>query len=263
MKRSLWVQLFLFVALIALAVLGYLFLLSLFRNMAGGSALAAAFLAAVCLAVNVGFFRSEGRTTRDIGLNAPKLRITQFALGFLSGGILVLTWAATIVTVGSARWHFQSGLNLADAVALAVFYLFNNAGEELAYRGFAFLRLEERSGRGVAIIATSMAFALMHFQGGMPLLNALVGVLTNGLIFAALFSRWKSLPLVLGFHFATNIFQDVYGLRQSGLSLAEFKNVNLSGGREVGMLALVGCINLAVLLFVLWPLLFSRKRPTT
>jgi len=260
MKRRLWLRLVLFVVLIACSVIGYLFLSSLLRNYPAGNTLAAGFLALACFAVNVKFFRLDGRTMADIGFNTPKLRVAQFGLGFLAGGILVLAWAVIIVTVGSAHWQFHAGFNMTGAVALVVFYFFNNAGEELAYRGYAFLRLEERYGRGLAIITTSLAFALMHFQGGMNLLNALVGVLTNGLIFAILFSRWKSLPLVLGFHLATNIFQDLYGLRQTALSLAEFKDVNTSGGRDVGMLALVGCLNLGILLFLIWPFLSSRIR---
>lgn len=260
MNRSLWSRLILFALLTSLAVVGYLFLLSLLRNLATGSALAAAFLAAACLAINLAFFRLEDRTPGCIGLNAPLLRIAQFGLGLLGGGILVLAWVAIITLVGSARWQFQGGFNPAGAATLAAFYFFNNAGEELAYRGYAFLRLEERYSRGAAIVATSLAFALLHFQGGMSLLAAMAGVLTNGLVFAALFSRWKSLPLVLGFHVATNIFQDVYGLRKSALSVAEFSNVNTTGGRDASMLALVGGLNFVVLLIVLWPFLFSRKR---
>jgi hypothetical protein len=47
----------------------------------------------------------------------------------------------------------------------------------------------------------------------------LAGVFSSGLIFGAVFARWRSVPLALGFHVATNIIQDVSGLRTSAASL--------------------------------------------
>jgi membrane protease YdiL (CAAX protease family) len=262
MKRISGLKLLLFVAAIFLSVLGYLFLSSLLRNVVWGSMLAAAFLAVSCLAANAGFFRSEDRSIREIGFDDRISRIGQLGVGFLAGGSLVAAWSIIVVVVGSARWQFHSGLNVTAATILVVFYLFNNLGEELAYRGYAFLRLEERFGRGITIVATSLVFALMHFQGGMPLLSVLVGVLSNGLIFGVLFSRWKSLPLVLGFHVGTNIFQDVFGLRNTALSFFEFKTIDTTGGRDLDILIAVGCLNFLVALCLYRPFLKSRQGRT-
>ena len=68
-------------------------------------------------------------------------------------------------------------------------------------------------------MATSSLFALLHVQGGVPWLSVLAGVLTSGLVFGAIFARWRSVPLALGFHVATNIVQDTSGLRTSAASL--------------------------------------------
>jgi hypothetical protein len=49
--------------------------------------------------------------------------------------------------------------------------------------------------------------------------SAVGGVLTSSLIFAAIFLRWRSVPLVLGFHAATNVMQELLGIRSTGLTL--------------------------------------------
>jgi membrane protease YdiL (CAAX protease family) len=99
------------------------------------------------------------------------------------------------------------------------FNFFNNVAEELAYRGYAFLRLIERLGAIPTVVVTSAVFALLHLQAGLPWLSVLAGVFTTGLVFGAIFERWRSLPLALGFHVATNIGQDTSGLRASAASL--------------------------------------------
>ena len=249
------VKVLFFAAAVAVCILGYLFLLSLFRNHSLGSALAAAFLAFACLLLNREFLRSESGSLANIGLDAPRLRTGQFLAAFLAGTVLVGCWALVAAGLTSAHWKVASGLERGAVPGLLVFYVLNNAAEELAYRGYAFLVLEKTYGRLVAITSTSIVFTLMHMQGGMPLPQAAAGTLTNALIFGVLFSRWKSLPVSLGCHLATNVVQDMCGLRQSQLTLLTWSDVDISGGRGIAVLVLVAGINLAVVAFV------SRMNP--
>ena len=99
------------------------------------------------------------------------------------------------------------------------FTFFNNAGEELVYRGYAFVRLASRFGPYLTVVATSGLFALLHLQAGLPWPSVLAGVFTAAVVFGAIFARWRSVPLALGFHVATNIAQDASGLRTSAASL--------------------------------------------
>jgi membrane protease YdiL (CAAX protease family) len=91
-------------------------------------------------------------------------------------------------------------------VLAGTFAFFNNAGEELVYRGYAFVRLADRFACSGDCFHVP-GLAILHLQAGIPWLNVAAGVLTSGLIFAILFARWRSLPLALGFHFATNVFR--------------------------------------------------------
>ena len=84
---------------------------------------------------------------------------------------------------------------------------------------------------------------------------------TSGVIFAALFARWRSLPLALGFHVATNIVQDVTGLRPSASSIlaAEYPLGSANMGRAI--LVGIALLNLTVAMVLLfWP---RRSRSLT
>jgi membrane protease YdiL (CAAX protease family) len=171
----------------------------------------------------------------------------QLGIGFAGGTVLLLGWNLIVTIATSAHWQWRSGFNSAAVPGPVIFYLFNNAAEELAYRGYAFLRLEEAYGRTVAMVGTSVVFALMHMQGGMSWLNAALGVLTTSMVFGMVMSRWKSLPLVIGFHWATNVMQDVLGLRQTPLSLVQLEGGRtVESGRGLFILLAVAFLNLAV-----------------
>ena len=99
------------------------------------------------------------------------------------------------------------------------FCLFNNAAEELAYRAYLLRKLSERFGATTAVVSTAALFALLHLQAGVPAISVMTVVFTSGVLFAVLFLRWRSLPLVVGFHMAANVGQELIGLRVTGLTV--------------------------------------------
>jgi membrane protease YdiL (CAAX protease family) len=138
------------------------------------------------------------------------------------------------------------------------FNFFNNVAEEMTYRGYAFLRLVERLGAMSTVLVTSAAFALLHLQAGLPWLSVLAGVFTTGLVFGAIFERWRSLPLAFGFHVATNIAQDASGLRNSAASLLMPTYPSSVAGDGTLILASIAVLNLLIAAGVV----LIARRPT-
>ena len=206
------------------------------------------------------FLRLDGKSPSDLGLSSGDNRIPHFGLGFVAGSALTAVWVAIVTVTTGATWHMNTAFSAATLIGASLFNFFNNVGEELVYRGYAFLRIAERFGPYLTAIATSALFALLHLQAGLPWLSVLAGVFSSGLIFAAIFARWRSLPLALGFHVATNIVQDASGLRSSAASL--FEPVYSASPVEAAPLSLAGIalVNLTVAAVIL---LSSRKRDTS
>ena len=245
-------SLLVFIAACAVSVVGYLFLLS---ALAGGTtrswaSVAPAFcLALAMLALNARFLRRDGLSLASLGFTHLSRRVFEFLVAFLAGGALVVLWAAALALVGGAHWAPYPGFSWTNAVGLAAFTLFNNAAEELSYRGWFFLRIESVFGATAAVVAPTLLFAAAHVQGGVPWPNAVAGVLTTGLIFALLFHLTRSLPLVLGFHLATNLFQEALGLRVGPATVVSpHYSVAMTSAQGYQTLALVAAINLIVVL---------------
>jgi membrane protease YdiL (CAAX protease family) len=239
----------LFLLLAALALLVYLFLLSALRGKLGAfsAAVPAAVIAILTLILNWLFLRHEGRSLAELGFDRPHLRIRQAALGFVGGAMTAGLWVLALWAVTSPSWRVAEAFHGVAAVGALTFIIFNNAAEELVYRGYLFLLVARTYGRVAAVAGTSILFTLLHIQGGVPWPSALAGVLTSALLFAVLFVRWQSLPLVLAFHVGTNFVQELAGVRVTGLTLfVPHYPQNGTTLQSLTVLASVALINSAV-----------------
>ena len=245
----------------ALCVLVYLFLLN-FPGLGRGS-LTAGLTPAVVLAASTAwltarFLRKDGLAPAALGLTASHRPLSRLVHGILAGGALTGFWLFIVTVATGATWHMNPGFSYLVLVGTCVFNFFNNLAEELVYRGYAFVRLIERLGPTLTVVVTSAVFALLHLQAGLPWLSVLAGVFTTGLVFGAIFERWRSLPLALGFHVATNVAQDASGLRAGAASLFLPTYPSLVSGGGTMILASIAMLNLLLAAGIL---LVARRPP--
>lgn len=253
---------FFFLALSAIAVIGYLFLLNVLSGKAGpfSAAIPAIFLSLAALTINRRFLKAEGRSLVEVGFNRPLLRGGQVAVAFVAGAITVGAWIVAMHSILSVTWRVAQSFRASAAAGSFVFLVFNNLGEELVYRSYLFLLLMRSYGTAVAVISTSLLFTLLHIQAGVPWPNALAGVFTSALIYAALFVRWQSAPLVLAFHVGMNVAQEVPGLRTTGLTIfmPQF-GTGITPRQSSAVLFFAAVINVSVAVALL---VFGRKTGT-
>jgi len=198
--------------------------------------------------------RAEGWPVTVLGLGRGQRPIAIFAAGFVAGTGLAALWMGVVTLVTGATWHANPAFNGVALLLACLFHLFNNIGEELVYRGYLFLRLASAWGAVAATLATSGAFALLHLQAGLPWLSVLSVVFTAALLFGAVFARWRSLPLALGLHVATNLVQDATGLRTSAASLWVIEDPAGPAQHGPDILVAIAVLNAVIALAVLlWP----------
>ena len=198
--------------------------------------------------------RSDGLSAAILGLGAGRRMTARFAQGLLAGVTITGLWMGIITMATGASWEPNPTFNLGALVLASLFHFFNNVGEELVYRGYLFVRLAASWGAVATVVATSGVFALLHLQAGLPWPSVVAAVLTAGLLFGAIFARWRSLPLALGFHVATNIAQDALGLRLGAASLLRSAYPTGGAGRSSVILASIALLNVTVAIGLLfWP----------
>ena len=165
--------------------------------------------------------RIDRRTLADAGLT-PQGFFSETAIGLLIGGgvfsaIIAMMGAFGLYQTGSVNPHFKPVLPLELFLCIAVF-------QEVAVRGCIFQTLERCYGSGVALVASSLFFGLLHLGSpveglttGEWLVGPLFLSLETGLLFSAAYLLTRRLWLPIGLHWGWNFFEtSMYGTANSG-----------------------------------------------
>jgi len=187
----------------------------------GGLTVEFCLAAAAVLGYGIVTRRIEGRSLADAGLAARGI-FSETAIGLMIGGgvfsaIIGMMGAFGVYHMGSVNPHFRPLLPLALFLCIAVF-------QETAMRGCIFQTLERHYGSGIALIASSLFFGLLHLGNSVNGLSTgqwLIGPLflsfETGLLFSAAYLLTRRLWLPIGLHWGWNFFEtSIYGTADSG-----------------------------------------------
>jgi hypothetical protein len=210
----------------------------------------------------------DGDTLLGLGLQAGKRWSREIGTGLALGLLLMafifgLEWALGWVRVEGFAWQRQPPMTLFGILlGYASFYTVVAFSEEIAFRGYILQNLREEWGTPVALLASSLLFALLHGLNPHFTPLALVGIALAGVFMAYGYLLTGSLWLPIAFHFTWNFAQGplfsfpVSGLASEGLLLLERGDSPslITGGAfgpEGGLLGVIAIL-LGLLLLWLW-----------
>ena len=165
--------------------------------------------------------RIDKRTLTAAGL-APVGFFSETGIGLIIGGGVFSAVIGAMSTfrlyeIGGINAYFKPLLPLALFLCVAVF-------QEVAMRGCIFQTLERRWGSGIALVASSLFFGLLHLGSPVEGLSTgewLVGpfflAFETGFLFTAAYLLTRRLWLPIGLHLGWNFFEtSIYGTANSG-----------------------------------------------
>ena len=152
--------------------------------------------------------------------------VFKFGRGFLVGGVMFAAVVGVLAALGmmaTDRTPMEStGAAAIGGLAIAlVGWTIQATTEEVVARGWLMSTLAARSNVWVAVLASSLLFALLHLFNENVSLLAMANIMLVG-VFFAIFSIYEgSLWGVAGIHTAWNMAQaNVFGLEVSGQDLS-------------------------------------------
>jgi membrane protease YdiL (CAAX protease family) len=182
-----------------------------------------------------GLLAVDGRHPGALGFHLRSSWPSEAILG-LGLGVLVGLVVVTFLTIaGAVSWTLEEGTPggyLSGAGSALAFFLLPAAGEEAFFRGYPLLIVAGALGPGIALIATSLVFGVMHLGNPEVQWIGALNVAVMGLFLGALLLRTKSLWWASGAHLGWNVTLGfVADLPVSGLDLvdAPYVVVNPSG----------------------------------
>lgn len=225
----------------------------------GGIWLIAALVAGI-----VALRRLDGRSWRALGITPDARAARDSASALLFGVALLLLAVVPLLVGGLLRFAGDAGGGAGWAASLAVglaVLALPAAAEEVLFRGYVFQVLARAGGTTTAVLATSLAFALLH--GGNPevgriaLANIFVAGVWLALVYVRTASLWAATAAHLGWNWAMAVALD---LPVSGLDWLDTPLYDamvggpawLSGGRFGPEGGLVATIALALGALAMW-----------
>ena len=173
----------------------------------------------IALALTAVFLKFHKKSFAQMGLVWQRNTIKKFATGFAIGfGIIS---AVILSLIGFAGLTITSN----PSVSITHFFLAMVAFiplafmEELAFRGYPFIKLNQTIGIWGTQIIIALLFAGYHVAGGMPLLSALMGPGIWAFVFGVALLHSGGLALPTGMHVAANFTQALVGIKTDFPSL--------------------------------------------
>lgn len=174
----------------------------------------------------------DRRPLRSLGLALRPGWLADFGRGVLAAAILLgIVFAISLLTggirvEGFARPAPEGTSIIAYLIGAIVAFVFIGAYEEIMFRGYVLQRLEERSGKFVAVAVSSIVFALLHGANPGASWFGIFNTIVIGVLLAALYYRSRSLWMPIGFHFGWNFLLGyAYTLPVSGIPIYGILNV--------------------------------------
>ena len=188
----------------------------------------------------------------DLGFQT-KNRSIDFIVGTAVGlGTMILGF---ILLIGIGEIDFSRLVfEPVDLIISVLLFLIVALVEEALFRGYVLKNLMLSTNKYVALVFSSILFALMHGMNPNISLFSLFDLFCAGMILGITYIYTKNLWYPIGLHFGWNLFQTHFGFNVSGqdfYSLIEFNYTtgNLLNGGEFGFEGSVFSIFAQLLIF--------------
>lgn len=181
-------------------------------------------------------------------------------------GIMGIVWAVGILALSFLIVWGLNGVDIIQTEAIGIgllgylsFFFLVAIVEEFVFRGYLLQMMTEHLNYKVAILVTSLGFAIIHLANDHFTWIAFCNLTLGGILMALLYFKYKSLYAPIGFHWLWNYFQgNILGFGVSGNDVMGVLQISiqepnwLSGGRFGLEGSIFTCLLLGAAIFYLW-----------
>ena len=150
---------------------------------------------------------------KNIGFIPGRKEGIRFVSGFTIGFIMVMLQVLITLCFGHYQIKLEQSVSFISCLPFLFLYFFAALREELVSRSYTLRSLNYATGPITAIIITTVLFITEHIVAGMDWRMAILGNGLGAILFSVAALKTKGLALPLGLHFAWNLGQWLFGLK--------------------------------------------------
>ncbi|MDR2382353.1 MAG: CPBP family intramembrane metalloprotease [Prevotellaceae bacterium] len=190
--------------------------------------------------------------------------IIEILLGIIIGSLIITLGAFILIVLNEVKVT-EIEFNLPNVLISMTFFAFVAINEEILMRGYILNNFLQSMNKYLALVLSSLIFALLHLLNPSFNLMGFISILFAGMLLGFFYIHTKSLWFALVLHFCWNFFQGtIFGFKVSGnptysiISQHPVKNNILNGGEFGFEGSIFSPIFIAIAILVIW-WIFIRK----
>lgn len=198
-----------------------------------------------------------------LGLST-KGRIEEFNAGFFIGGLVMALAYVLLVFMDEIRFK-EIVFEPKEIIYSILTYTFVSISEEMLARGYVLKNLMLSFNKYIALIVSSLIFAMLHLANPNMDWFSFFGLFSAGILLGISYIYTKNLWFPIGLHLSWNLFQSLFGFNVSGqdfYSLIEFNitDKNRLNGGDFGFEGSIFSVIFEVLIIISIWIYYHKKR---
>lgn len=196
-----------------------------------------------------------------------KNRLTDFIFGIVLGAVIMILGYFILLYLNEII-YVKTIFNFKEIILSVILFTIVAFMEEILLRGYILRNLMLSFNKYIALVTSSVIFALMHgFNPNIDLFS-MTNIFLAGILLGISYIHTKNLWFPIALHLSWNLFQTILGFNVSGqdsYSLIEFsisENTLLNGGAFGFEGSILSVIAMVISIGGIW-LYYERKKLTT
>jgi len=212
------------------------------------------------------FIKYDRKTFADIGLKIERATVKKIFAGVLIGIAIMGFMALCVILFSRFKIEINKNSDILSFFLWTLPFIPLAFMEEMAFRAYPLRIIQDKSGVRIAIIITSILFALYHIVNGWTVIDAFLGTGSWGIIYgvAAVYSNGISMPT--GLHYAANLTTAAVGITDTSLNIWTITQKdgstleNYQGGQSITLILQI-CFFIFAVICMEWVLRKKKYHP--
>jgi membrane protease YdiL (CAAX protease family) len=161
----------------------------------------------------------DGRTFRSLGFDFSEFK-KDFIIGFLVGFALIFFGFVLLLILGNLSIQSVT-FNIPLLIGYVLLFSIGSLNEEIMIRGYILSNFFDSMNRYIALLISSLLFAVMHLANANVTILSFVNIFLAGILLGTYYVHRKNLWLPISLHFSWNFFQGpIFGFEVSGIDIS-------------------------------------------
>lgn len=160
----------------------------------------------------------DGKTFKSLGFGFSEYK-KDFIIGLLFGFILIASGFVILLLLGNLSLS-DTNFNIPLLIGYILLFTIGSLNEEIMIRGYILTNFCDSMNKYIALIVSSLLFAIMHLANANVTVLSFVNIFLAGILLGIYYIHKRNLWFPISLHFSWNFFQGpIFGFEVSGVDV--------------------------------------------